>query len=93
MRAVVRLWMGVAYIVAFALVLAGLGSFIGGSAEGGRVGVSVAAGVLSFLGAAVAVVLGHLGKEMAIMLADIADGVLHIAERQGSSTAAANQDW
>ncbi len=90
LRGVVRAFMMVGYLAALVSALAGLFVFATPSPN-----ISTALlGCMLLLGAVLLVVLAHLARELMLMLADIADGVLAIAEYQSQSLPpSANTDW
>lgn len=90
LRGAVRFLMMAGYLAAMVVAMAGLFTFTVPSA-----GISSALfGCLLLMAAVLIVVLTHVVRELMIMLADIADGVLAVAQYQGESLPPrANTDW
>lgn len=90
LRGAVRLLMMAGYLAAMTVAMAGLFAFTLSSAGPS----SVLFGCLMLIGAVLIVLLTHVARELMIMLADIADGVLAVAQYQGESLPPrANTDW
>ncbi|MEN5208000.1 hypothetical protein ABE493_07740 [Stenotrophomonas terrae] len=88
LRGVVNFFVVIGYIAAGLVAVLGVLMAMKGGGNG------LTAAVMLWIGAAVVLALVRLGRELFLMLADIADGVLYMAKGQSESLPPrANTDW